>query len=149
MAMEVELVYRAQDAAGRKDAAYIIQMMNSGGNNFQVLCKWGSWERYHNGTLQSKVLYVGSSQDTARREVWGAADKRLDRGYELQQQLSTIPVWLIAHADYATRYGRASSLSAARPPAPAPALVAVKPVAPETPVEPARTRHSRAGFLKL
>lgn len=141
MAMEAELVYRAQDVGGRKDAAYVIQMTNSGGNNFQVLCKWGSWQQYHNGTLTPKVDYVGNDYRIARMRVEEAHNKRIFRGYELQERLSTFPAWM---PGYSLRV-----VPAARPPAPAPAQVAAKPAPPEQPAEPTRTRHSRAGFLKL
>ena len=139
MAIEAELVYRARDTAGRKDAAYIITMLHDAAPLYQVEYRWGSWERYRNATLQGKVDYTGTSYSLARSKVIEAMNKRTQRGYELQAHLSRFPNWLPA------------PLTAARQPvwqAPPDTQIIEPPPEPEPPPA-GRVKHTRAGFLEL
>ncbi|MFA5401408.1 MAG: hypothetical protein WC359_13245 [Dehalococcoidia bacterium] len=140
MPIEAELVYRAQDTAGRKDAAYVIQMMSENGV-YQVILKWGKWEQYHNATLSSKTDYTGTALSIAMSKVVDAANKRTQRGYELQAHLSTFPAWL------PTSLGAPRLQSWQSPPE---TRAAVKPLPPEPePLPTGRVKHTRAGFLEL
>ena len=137
MAIEAELVYRAQDTAGRRDAAYVIQMTNEG-NAYQVIFKWGSWECYRNATLTPKTAYVGNSYSIAKNNVVEAMNKRTQRGYELQAHLSRFPNWL--PAPYAPPYASTGPTPMQR--AVTEARAAVKPPEPE-PLPTGRVKHSR------
>ena len=145
MAIEAELVYRAQDTAGRRDAAYVIQMTTTPeGKYFMVTAKWGSWERYHNTTLQSKNEYTGTSRSSAQSAFIMAMNKREQRGYELQANLSRFPNWL--PAPYAPPYASTGPTPMQR--AVTEARAAVKLPEPE-PLPTGRVKHTRAGYLEL
>ena len=121
MPIEAELVYRAQDTAGRKDAVYIITMLHDAAPMYQVEYRWGSWERYRNATLQGKVDYTGTSYSVARSKVVEAMNKRTQRGYELQAHLSTFPTWLPApYAPTPMQRAVTEARAAALPPEPEP-----------------------------
>jgi len=144
MALEAELIYRARDTAGRKDAAYVIQFTTTS-IYFQVTAKWGSWERYRNATLQSKEEYTGSSRSAAQSAFILAMGKREQRGYELQAHLSSFPNWLPAPLTAARQpVWQASPEARAVVQPPEPVLL------PEPEPPPAgRVKHTRAGFIEL
>lgn len=142
MPIEAELVYRAQDTAGRKDAAYVILMRrdeHNAGSVYQVNFYWGAWDRYITGSLQRKNAYTGNSYGIAKNNVVEAMNKREQRGYELQAHLSRFPAWLPA------------PLTAPQQPAwqsPPEVRVIEQPPDPE-PLPAGRVKHTRARFLEL
>lgn len=77
----------------RKDAAYVVCVLTDS-RHYRVIGYWGTWANYEDGKLRSTVKKDGTGVIGARLAAAEIIEEKVNKGYEVQPDLSWGPLWI-------------------------------------------------------